>query len=143
MCKTDHPCGSVDYGADPGCQHKNRHVEIHGHLLEDERVSVSSLFAKVLRTDDTDHIPYSCLHLPCSFAHLLALLYFPFCSILSFFLQQLICIVSISRERERGSLAQGITRRTDRRFFFPPASPSFEVLINGVFIKVLRGTYTW
>lgn len=78
MCKTEHHFGLAVYRAKPGCQHGNSDGEIHGHLLEDERGSVSSLFAKVFRTDDTDHIPYSCLYLPCSFAHLLALLYFPF-----------------------------------------------------------------
>lgn len=54
------------------------------------------------------------------------------------FLLQLICIASISRD---ASLAQGRTKRTDRRIVFPAgeARTFFEVLVNGVFIKVLRG----
>lgn len=44
----------VDYGADPSSQCRNNHGEICGDLLIDERVSLSLLFAKVLRTDDRD-----------------------------------------------------------------------------------------
>ena len=110
----------IDHRAGPSCHHGNIHSETHGGLLEDERVSVSSVFAEA--TDEIDHIPRSRLYLPCSWANTPPFLNFAFCSILSFFPQHPICIVSISRERGRGSPAQGITRRSDRRSF-SPASP--------------------
>lgn len=115
---------------------RHNHGDIYGQLVEDERVFVSTLFAKVLRTDDTDYIPSLYLYPPFSFSHLLTLLYFlhPLAAYLH----------HIHQQGERGSIAQGKTRWTDRR------SPSprqvwtfFEVHINEVFIKVLRGTYTW
>lgn len=140
MCKSEDSFwfGRLLYRAGPGCQWGNSRGQIHGHLLEDERVSVSSLFAEVLRTDDTDCIPYSRLNLPCS------LLISMFCYT-SLFAQSCPSSSSIlfasypSAGRERGSLARGITRQTVRRFF-SPASPDFEVLItSGVFTKVLKG----
>lgn len=104
MCETEHNFGLADYRADHGCQRGNSHGEIHGHMLEDERGSVSSLFAKVLRTDDTEHISYSCLYLPCSFAHLLALLDFPFFSQSCPFCSRSLFASYPSAGRERGAL---------------------------------------
>lgn len=140
MCGTEHRIGSAEYRADHTCRHENIHGEIHGHLLEDERVSVSSLF----RTDDTEHISYSCLYLPCSFAHLLALLYFPF--LLNRVLAPAADLHHIhpsSEERKRETL---FPKAYQGKLIFPSpkqARTFFEVLINAGFIKVLRGTYTW
>lgn len=88
--------------------------------------SFSSPFAKVLRTDDRDYTSYSYLYLPCSSAHLLAPHCFPFCSVSSFFLLAAY-LHGIHQQGKRGSFAQGIMRRTDRRFFFPP-SASVDIL---------------
>lgn len=112
-------------------------------IKEDERVSEPLLFVELLKTDDRDYIPYLKLYLPCSFAHLLALIYFPFCSL--FVLLQAAYLHGIHQHGERSSFAQGLIKWVDRRFFSSPwqAWTSFEVLVNGVFMKVLGGTYRW
>lgn len=94
MCEPEHHFGSV---VEPGLvvTAETALVRFTAICWKMRAIPVSCLFAEAFRTDDTDPIPYSRLYLPCSLARLLAL---PLCSLLFFFLEHLICIVSISRE---------------------------------------------
>lgn len=79
------------------------------------------------------HICYACIYPPCGFAHLALHLLFSPTNPQSFLLLQLICIVCTSSKEETLLLKAQQGRQI---------GTFFEVLINGVFIKVLRGA-TW
>lgn len=58
MSGTEHCFVPVNYGADPGCQCRNSHGEIHVSFQGDERASLSLLFAEWIETYERGYISY-------------------------------------------------------------------------------------